>query len=218
MPAVTVLAALAFAGTAAAHPRHFHNKRPAPRRVSCRYAHGQSTLLEDGSARVFSLSGSTYACARPSGTPTLVFAPSSGQPSGIDDIALVGPYVAWELTQDEGIGADEQSLYLLDVNQQAPRQVYTNLYSTFRAPNFALGEYVLNASGTIVWVVNPAPQAACSSNCGEAYTVYENSVANGTSTLATTSASTPITSLGLSADGTVAYWLENDSPQSADIG
>jgi hypothetical protein len=179
------VAALAAAGAAAGHTAR-----------TCTGRSG-STLLANRYARVFRHRGDVYACARGStGVSTL---------SSAEDIKLAGRYVAWQQIPNR----QSDSLNVLDTAAGGYVTVGDALNGSPNAVE-AIGGYVLNAQGTVVWLFNSTICDPFGPDCNSAAYVLEHSYL-GRTTLATATSSArvhPFTGLAISADGTVAYWLE----------
>jgi len=177
--------------------------------VSCDARPG-STLLEDGSARVFTSRGTLYACARPTGRAYRLHLPPDQPPATepIRDVQLSGGFVGWEKT--DVLGGHNYSV--LDVNHGTSRVVAT----ADPGGHQYLGGYVLNSHGTVVWILNY--NGCINAPCVLA-TVYE-STAHHTASLdrsAGVSDRGPVDALGISRSGSVAYWLDHGSPRDARI-
>ncbi len=190
MSALTVLlvavAALAAAGAAAGRTARTCTDRSGP------------TLLENRYARVFRHRGDVYACARgTTGVSTLASA---------QDIKLAGRYVAWQQIPNR----QSNSLNVLDTATGGFVTVGDALNGSRNAVE-AIGGYVLNAQGTVVWLFDSTICDPFGPDCTSAGYVLEHSYL-GRTTLATATSSAridPFTGLGISTDGTMAYWLQD---------
>jgi hypothetical protein len=166
-----------------------------------------STVLQDGSARVFKHDGDIYACAiRSTFVSKLTFA---------RNVELAGRYVLYEAV---------------------PNAVTTdlNMYDTATGRNVAIGDansaghysvqaidgYAMTARGAIVWLFDSSVCVPMASSCSLTSDVFEYSAAgHGTLATATTSGGDayPFSELGLSADGTIAYWLKYGQPDESSL-
>jgi hypothetical protein len=175
--------------------------------VNCDARQG-TTLNENGAVRVFQSKGITYACARPTGRALRLKGMLAK--TSVSGVELGGTqFVAW--TAHDAAGT---SLWVLDVKRASYRQV---------AFDAGVGAYVagyaLNGQGTLVWL--DALNGTCVSTCHYEVTVYA-STTHGRSRLAThtnngPAPKAPITEVGLSQDGSEAYWLLNGVAEGAHV-
>lgn len=180
-------------------------------------AHQGFTLLEDGSARVFSIDGHVSACARPDGRAHPLSRPGSMASSEeVSDIALAGGFVAWKrYTVDESLERSDHALLVLDLKNGVSRTVVAIIGPLHARSHFSLGDFVLNDVGTLVWLVN---SSECGNPCRVSSRLSESRVGQPNSLLEKDTItgpaggpapSPPIDSLGLSRSGRVAYWIAN---------
>lgn len=178
--------------------------------VSCDARPG-STVLENGSARVFTSRGAFYACARRTGRAYRLHLPPNRPPANepIRDVQLSGGFVGWEKT--DVLGGHNYSV--LDVNHGSSRVVATADPQSHQY----LGRYVLNSHGTVVWILNF--NGCINAPCSVQATVYESTAHHTASLDRSVGASDrgPVDALGLSGSGSVAYWLDHGSPRDARI-
>jgi hypothetical protein len=156
-----------------------------------------STQLENRYVRVFTHHGDTYACARGStGVTTLASA---------EHVKLAGRYVGWQ----EIPNGQYDGLNVLDTATGRYETVGDALNGSDLAVE-AIGGYVLNAGGTVVWIFDSTICGPSGADCNGAGYVFEHSYL-GRTTLASATGSGgahAFTRLAISADGTIAYWLE----------
>jgi hypothetical protein len=173
------------------------------RGVACDALKG-STLQENHDARVFTSHGKLYACARPNGRSHVLLWHQSGHLSAsVSDVQLAGHFVAWKQLSGTMVGSDG-AVVVLDLTQGNLRH-----RAEFNGDLAQLEEYVLNADGAVVWILQQF-------NTDH---VYETT-GNRTSTLETTSdtgGNSGPGSLGLSHSGRVAYWITGGQFRGAGI-
>lgn len=185
-------------------------------------AHPGYTLLEDGSARVFSMDGRVSACARPDGPAHPLSGSGSTASSGkVSDVTLAGGFVAWKrFTVHESLGRSEHALLLLDLKSGHSRTVAAIIGPLHARSNFSLGDFVLNPDGTLVWLVN---STSCGNPCDVTSRLSESRIEPPNSVLDKDTATgppggpapnPPIDSVGLSRSGSVAYWIANHNARS----
>jgi hypothetical protein len=187
--------------------------------ISCDARTGK-TVLEDSAARVYELHGLDYACARPSGRVHLLFHPATAaQPEAASNIELAGRYTVWS----EVDNPPTDNVSVLDIATGAYRTADTLILGQ----HGSVGAFVLNADGTVIVTedFDHCMGSASSTGCEASSTLRESST-HGTSVLAqdtnssespAPAATIPITSLGLSSDGTTAYWVDNGKYEGASI-
>jgi hypothetical protein len=158
-------------------------------------------MLQDRQARVFERQGNVYACALPDGRTREL----SNGPSDID---LVGRYVGSEQSLP---GTRYSQVVILDALTG-----HTAAFATDANPDPTgtayIGGFVLNAHGTAVAIVDEGSCGPDPNSCATTSTVFERSVhgaASQPAAVTNSNTTAPITSIGLSANGTVAYWLVN---------
>jgi hypothetical protein len=167
------------------------------------------TVLENADTRVFTVGIIYYACAR-AGTRVHTL----GVIGSVSDVELAGQYVGWELNAFQPYG----TLHLLDVRAARGRTVAT-MPDEGVAGSSALAFFVLTDRGTIVWVLSTShcdpESAACTANS----TVHERSSSRSKTLARVTDheAAYPITSLGISAGGSIVYWIANGAYKAARI-
>ncbi len=185
-------------------------------------AHPGSTLLEDGGARVFSSGGLISACARPDGSVHHLSHPGSNSTKEVvSHITLAGAFVAWKrLTVHESLGRSQHALGLLDLKSGDSRTVVATYGEPHHPSKYSLADFVLNEGGTLVWLVN---FAACNARCDATSKLSESRLGQPNSVLAQDTESgppggpnpnPPISSVGLSRSGGVAYWLTRGNARS----
>jgi hypothetical protein len=181
--------------------------------LSCTSPAG-STMLENGSARVFKVKGKIYACRRPKGRAHQVFVPRSYRNvSGnkVSDIQLAGPYVGFEQYVVDGT-----EIWLLNTRSGQARSIGGGDDQS----HVVLGDYVLNQHGTVVWVTS---HAGCLNPCTATSTLTATTATGKSTQLdqSTTVGSSdilehlPITDLALSTSGLVVYWTDKGAARSA---
>jgi hypothetical protein len=185
-------------------------------------ARAGTTVLEDATVRVYEARGLDYACTRPTGRAYRLFRSefSGEKPVPASGIELAGNYSAWSEFDEF---TSHRLLVVLDVA--------TGTYRTADAISTIgreyVGGFVVNDHGTVVFTNDSADCVGSASfgECNANSSVVASSV-HGNSTLASSANSSkspapaaqiPITSLGLSESGTVAFWIDNGTYGGAPI-
>jgi hypothetical protein len=175
-----------------------------------------TTVLEDAQGRVFTHHKLYYACALGSRTVTTL----SGNASFINPGAgfeLVGRYVIWSVDESYGVSPE---LELLDLDHGSAKTVL-NDSEEGEATQVSLEDYALNADGTAIWLVDRGvcgPFGPCTSNSTVGASRGNSTLANVTTTSNDSELPpAPITSLGLSADGKLAFWIDQGQADYAQI-